>query len=55
MNTQLLRYTVLNKHLTLPLIPRFPGFERTGRTKGFHPTPLARLVSDGHTRFVVLG
>jgi len=27
---------------------------RDGRAnQGFHPTPLARLVSGGHTRFVV--
>lgn len=25
----------------------------TAPNKGFHPTPLARLVSGGHTRFVV--
>jgi len=40
----------------LPSIPHpleSDGFGGTGRTKGFHPTPLARLVSGGHTRFVV--
>ena len=26
---------------------------QTPSNKGFHPTPLARLVSGGHTRFVV--
>jgi hypothetical protein len=52
MNTQLLRYTVLNEHVTFPLIPpAYTGFRANGSHQGRQPDRASARVSGGQARF----